>query len=266
MINKMPVIVFLFFALLWGCNQELIDQKVNLQTMREDLNTLIDRGEMDTTDLKILGIILHTSPEYGEQIERMSFRELIQDIRGIRSEADLAHGDTFSSKEENSSGSNSSPTQLRGQFFRDYDQGMYAARELKKPVVVYFREEPCGKCDLLEKEIWKESDIAQLQENDFILIYLEKDDKTPLADSEQKTLSLQNRDYSLETTGDKWAFVQKWKFGRSFNPFYAVLDFDEEILFLPNHHQIESEFYLNFLTEGKRLFLEKHISGEDPTI
>ena len=134
--------------------------------------------------------------------------------------------------------------------FTDYEQGMAAARAEGKPVFIDFTGFGCVNCRKMEAAVWTDPRVADKLRNEFVLISLFVDDKTPLADPIEVT-DEQGNTKTLRTIGAKWSYLQSHKFGANAQPFYVIVDpatakpltgsraYDEDI-----------EGYLKFLNEG----------------
>ncbi len=68
--------------------------------------------------------------------------------------------------------------------FFDYDEGMAAAKQLQKPVMIDFTGHACANCRKMEREVLSNSSVTQKLQNDFIVISLYVDDKTKLPENE----------------------------------------------------------------------------------
>jgi thiol:disulfide interchange protein len=106
--------------------------------------------------------------------------------------------------------------------FTDYDQGMAYAAQKKLPVVVDFSGFGCVNCRKMEASVWTDATVRELLKNDFVLISLFVDDKTKLAKSYD--VQENGRATTIETVGDKWSYLQRYKFGANAQPFYVMLD------------------------------------------
>ena len=106
--------------------------------------------------------------------------------------------------------------------FTDYDQGMAYAAEKKIPVIIDFSGFGCVNCRKMEASVWTDPTVKEILKKDFILISLYVDDKASLA----KPFEVQEngRTYSIETIGDKWSYLERYKFGANAQPFYVMLD------------------------------------------
>ena len=107
--------------------------------------------------------------------------------------------------------------------FTDYEAGMAAARAEGKPVFIDFTGFGCVNCRKMEAAVWTDPRVADKLKNDYVLISLFVDDKTPLAEPIEVT-DAQGNKRTLRTVGAKWSYLQSHKFGANAQPFYVVLD------------------------------------------
>ena len=101
--------------------------------------------------------------------------------------------------------------------YTDYDAGMAAARAQGKPVMVDFTGFGCVNCRKMEASVWTDPKVADILNNDYVLISLYVDDKTPLPEPIQVVENGQQR--TLRTVGDKWSYLQRTKVGANTQPF-----------------------------------------------
>ncbi|MCB9071232.1 MAG: thioredoxin family protein [Prevotellaceae bacterium] len=106
--------------------------------------------------------------------------------------------------------------------FDDYDLGMRYAQEKNKPVVIDFSGYGCVNCRKMEASVWTDNRVASLLQEDYVLITLFVDDKTPL--TEPFVVEENGTKRSIETIGDRNSYLQRHKFGANAQPFYVVLD------------------------------------------
>lgn len=130
----------------------------------------------------------------------------------------------------------------------DYDQGMTIARQEGKPVMLDFSGYGCVNCREMEQSVLADEKVINLIENDYVLISLYVDDKTPLA--EPIRLTENGKDVVLRTVGDKWSYLQRTKFGANAQPFYVLLDNEGHPLTTARSYDEDIEAYVNFLEEG----------------
>lgn len=106
--------------------------------------------------------------------------------------------------------------------FSDYDAGMAYAAQHQKPVVVDFSGYGCVNCRKMEASVWTHPKVKEMLENNYVLITLFVDDKTSL--EEPYTIEENGKIRKIRTIGDKWSYLQRYKFGANAQPFYVMLD------------------------------------------
>lgn len=106
--------------------------------------------------------------------------------------------------------------------FDDYELGMKYAAEKGMPVVVDFSGYGCVNCRKMEASVWTHPRVKELLEEDYVLITLFVDDKTPL--TQPYEIEENGKTRKIRTVGDKWSYLQRVKFGANAQPFYVMLD------------------------------------------
>ena len=107
--------------------------------------------------------------------------------------------------------------------FTDYEQGMAAARAEGKPVFIDFTGFGCVNCRKMEAAVWTDPRVADRLRNDYVLVSLYVDDKTPLPEP-MEVKDDEGNTRTLRTVGAKWSYLQSHKFGANAQPFYVILD------------------------------------------
>ncbi len=111
-----------------------------------------------------------------------------------------------------------------GEFeeFSDYETGMKYAEENNRPVLIDFSGYGCVNCRKMEGAVFDTEVVRNLIEKNFVLIKLMVDDKHDL--KEPMTVIENGKQKKLHTVGDKWSFLQRYKFGANTQPYYMILD------------------------------------------
>ena len=130
--------------------------------------------------------------------------------------------------------------------FLDYEQGMEYAKEQGKPVLIDFTGYGCVNCREMEAAVWSHPRVKSIIDNQYILISLYVDDKTPLPEIIQIEESGKQR--KLKTVGDKWSYLQRSKFGANAQPFYVLLDNEGMPIGAPHAYNKNINEYITFLT------------------
>ena len=132
--------------------------------------------------------------------------------------------------------------------YKDYDSGIQAAKAEGKPVMIDFTGFGCVNCRKMEAAVWTDERVKEMITNDYVLIQLFVDDKTPLP--EPIEVMENNQPRKLRTVGDKWSYLQRTKFGSNTQPFYVLLDNEGKLLTSPRSYDEDVEAYISFLKEG----------------
>jgi thiol:disulfide interchange protein DsbD len=140
-------------------------------------------------------------------------------------------------------------TKVVESHYTDYDQGMAAARQQGKPVLVDFTGFGCVNCRKMEAAVWTDPRVADRLTKDYILISLFVDDKTPLAEPYEVTDDQGNKKL-LRTVGAKWSYLQSHKFGANAQPFYVLLDNAGRPLCGSRAYNEDVPAFLDFLNTG----------------
>ncbi len=138
--------------------------------------------------------------------------------------------------------------------YLDYESGIAAARVQGKPVFIDFTGFGCVNCRKMEAAVWADARVADKLNNDFVLISLYVDDKTPLKEPMVVT-DAQGNQKTLRTVGAKWSYLQSHKFGANAQPFYVILDPETGMPLTGSRGFNEDvQAYMDFLNQGQRNF------------
>ena len=138
--------------------------------------------------------------------------------------------------------------------FTDYEQGMAAAQAEGKPVIIDFTGFGCVNCRKMEAAVWSNPQVADMLNNQYVLISLYVDDKTPLPQPIEIAENGQQR--TLRTVGDKWSYLQRTKFGANAQPFYVLLDNEGHPLAPSRSYDEDIAAYLQFLRQGLSSYIK----------
>lgn len=132
--------------------------------------------------------------------------------------------------------------------FDDYDRGMEAAARQGKPVFVDFSGFGCVNCRKMEGAVLDDPAVkAQITDN-FITVRLMVDDKRKLP---KPIFVVENgKQRELQTIGDKWSYLQRYKFNSNSQPYYVVLDPQGRLLAGPVAYDENIDRFKQFLNKG----------------
>ena len=107
--------------------------------------------------------------------------------------------------------------------YNDFDEALAAARRENKPILVDFTGFGCVNCRKMEAAVWTDPQVADMLMNDYILVSLYVDDKTPLPEPVEVSDG-QGGTRTLRTIGAKWSDLQSRRYGTNAQPYYVIID------------------------------------------
>ncbi len=139
--------------------------------------------------------------------------------------------------------------------FMDYDEGMAYAKQHNKPVLIDFTGYGCVNCREMEAAVWVDQTVAEIMNEDYVLVQLYVDERTPL--SEPEVVVQNGKERKLRTVGDKWSFLQNHKFGANAQPFYVLLDNEGNLLSGSYSYDKDVQKYIDFLNNGLKEYKKR---------
>ena len=136
--------------------------------------------------------------------------------------------------------------------FHDYETGLAYAKKVGKPVLVDFTGHACVNCRKMEERVWSEPKILKLLNEDIVLISLYVDDKRPLSKDEKYISKISGKE--LKYIGQKWSEFQILRYKANAQPFYVLMDHNEENIIDPVGYTPDIETYYKWLQNGTDAF------------
>ena len=147
--------------------------------------------------------------------------------------------------------------------YKDFDQGMAAAKASGKPLMIDFTGWACVNCRKMEEQVWSTPEVFELLSQEYVLVSLYVDDRKALLADEQFSYAQPNgRIKKLKTVGDKWATFQTINFKNNSQPYYILLDEDLNMLNKPVGYTPDVDEYTEWLTAGLEEFQRTHQGAE----
>ena len=140
---------------------------------------------------------------------------------------------------------------LYGEGFKEYDdfeEGMKAAKEAGKPVLIDFSGFGCVNCRKMEGAVLDEPNVKTMIEDNFTVIKLMVDEKKKLP--QPITVKEYGKDMTLYTYGDRWSYLQRYKFNANAQPYYVILNDEGELLSGPYTYDENVARFSAFLEKG----------------
>ena len=144
--------------------------------------------------------------------------------------------------------------------YKDFDEGVAAAKASGKPIMVDFTGWACVNCRKMEEQVWSREDIFSTINEEYVLISLYVDDRKELPKEDRFNFLKPSGDTKpIKTVGDKWATFQTVNFQNNSQPYYILMDADYNLLNKPVGYTPDADEYLYWLQEGV-----KNFKGEEP--
>ena len=131
--------------------------------------------------------------------------------------------------------------------FNDYDKGLTYAKSVGKPVLIDFTGWACVNCRKMEQNVWVEPQVLDILKNKVVLISLYVDDKRPL---DQPIPSELKPGKQLKYIGQKWSELQALRYKTNTQPYYVIMDHNEQTLIDPVGYTPDVDTYFNWMTDG----------------
>lgn len=129
--------------------------------------------------------------------------------------------------------------------FTDFDEGMQAAANAEKPVLIDFSGYGCVNCRKMEASVFDTPEVERLIKENFILIKLMVDDKAHLP--QQYSVIENGKNVKIRTVGDKWSYLQRHKFNANSQPYYITLDNNGNALTAPAYYDESIDKFTSWL-------------------
>ena len=142
--------------------------------------------------------------------------------------------------------------------FRDYEEGLAAAKAEGKPVILDFTGWACVNCRKMEEQVWPNPEVVRYLTEETVLISLYVDERKALPESEQRVEQFGGRDFRVRTVGNKWTYLQASRFGTNAQPFYVMLDHDGEALGDGVGYDPDVDKFVAFLKKGLQEFEKRN--------
>lgn len=136
--------------------------------------------------------------------------------------------------------------------FTDYAEGVEAARRAGKPIFLDFTGFACANCRKMESQVWGDNTVREMLANEFIIISLYVDNRQALPESEQYISEVTGR--RVRNIGNKWSDFQITHYQINSQPFYVLLNHDEQPLAPTRGFNTDVEAFATWLKGGLDAF------------
>jgi thiol:disulfide interchange protein DsbD len=145
------------------------------------------------------------------------------------------------------------PHGIQGYF--DYEQALETAKREGKPLLIDFTGHGCVNCRKMEENVWVDPQVLKRLKEDFVMVALYIDERLELPESEWYTSTYDGK--VKKTLGKQNADFQITRFNNNAQPYYVVLDHNEQLLAKPRGYNTDIAAFVEFLDGAKRIFNEQ---------
>lgn len=137
-----------------------------------------------------------------------------------------------------------------GEFheYDDYEGGMRLAKERGVPVLIDFSGYGCVNCRKMEGAVFDSPAVRAMIEDNFLMIKLMVDDKTSLPTP--VVVEENGEQITLKTVGERWSYLERYKFGVNSQPYYVMLDNHGRMLGPSRSYNESVDAFLEWLQSG----------------
>ncbi|WP_230680002.1 cytochrome c biogenesis protein CcdA [Pontibacter rufus] len=146
------------------------------------------------------------------------------------------------------------PHGLKGYF--DLEQAKKCAAAQGKPIFIDFTGHGCVNCREMEANVWSDPAVLQRLRDNYIIAALYVDDKTELPQNERYTSTYDQKEKT--TIGKKYADYQITKFNVNAQPYYVLMDAQEDVLVTPIAYDLSVNNFVQFLDAGLAAYKATH--------
>ena len=123
------------------------------------------------------------------------------------------------------------------------------------PLFLAFTGHGCVTCREMEARVWSDPKVLRRLKNDFVMVALYVDDKTKLPESQWYTSSYDGK--VKKTIGKQNADFQIIRYQNNAQPFYIILDQNEQLLATPLAYNLNIEDFRTFLDGAKSEYYKR---------
>jgi thiol:disulfide interchange protein len=142
------------------------------------------------------------------------------------------------------------PHGIQGYF--EYKQALAAAKKQGKPLFIDFTGHGCVNCREMEARVWSDPQVLKRLNDDFVMVALYIDERYQLPEAEWYVSTYDNKE--KKTIGKQNADFQITRFNNNAQPYYVILDHNEELLVRPKGYDTSIPSFVGFLDEAKAEF------------
>lgn len=132
----------------------------------------------------------------------------------------------------------------------DEEKLLLRSKQENKPILLYFTGFNCVNCRRIEQKVLFRSEVADQIMGNFILVPMYVDERTELPKNLQRKVKYRDGKKFQKTIGDRNSFYQYSRFETSAQPYFVVLNSENEIIETADYNYNTTEKFLSFLNSA----------------
>jgi len=136
--------------------------------------------------------------------------------------------------------------------FTDYDIALAYAKKVDKPLLIDFTGFACVNCRKMEEHVWSDPTVKNILTNKVVLVSLFVDDQRKLPENKQHVSPSTGK--KIKTIGNKWSDFQISKYKTNAQPYYVLVNRNEETLLDPIAYTPDAKIFEDWLNKGIEQF------------
>jgi len=136
--------------------------------------------------------------------------------------------------------------------FHDYEEALAYAKQVNKPLFIDFTGKACVNCRQMEINVWSDPEVNSMLKNDYVVVALYVDYRKKLPEEEQFISETSGK--KIKTEGQKWSDFQISRYKTNSQPYYVIVDHNEEKIVAPKAFDLDIKDYSAWLKSGLAKF------------
>ena len=139
------------------------------------------------------------------------------------------------------------PTGFDG--FYDLEEAKAYAKKVNKPIFIDFTGKTCANCREMEYYVWTDPEVKRILNEEYVMVALYADVNYIEIPQEEWITDAKGRE--IKTLGKRNLEYQKTKYNMNAQPYYVLIDSEENVLTKENHkYDRDVQKFISFLNEG----------------
>ncbi len=135
-------------------------------------------------------------------------------------------------------------------FKNDYENALAYAKKMNKPLLVDYTGHACANCRKTEDNVWINTEIMNILNNEVVLVSLYVDDKRPLDEKDYMKVFWYGKQRTITDIGDKFKYMEERLYNQSTQPLYVLLNHNEKAIAPIRGYNPSISEYTEWLKEG----------------